>query len=189
MPRWPGATGRFDWRGGRHDRRERTVAGGKPRTDPSCRGVLHLTEGTGGVYASGRAKWRRDGPNGRRRGCRRRATAAAWDRPRRNRSSRGGGTRGRGRRGPWAHPGCVGVLGCGGGGLTATNSWRRCGGRRRRRRHRRVDVGLPRAIARRRRERRLRRIFCPRPICFGIPQSSAVSGGARLGLGHGDGGF
>ena len=77
------------------------------------------------------------------------------------------------------------MLGGGGGGLTATNSWRRCGGRRRRRRHRRVDVGLPGAIARRRRERRLRRRRWRGPIRSWRLESTAVCGGARLGHGHG----
>ena len=56
---------------GGHDRRGATAAGGKPITDPSIHCVLHLTEGTGGIYASRQARWRRDGPNGRREGRRR----------------------------------------------------------------------------------------------------------------------
>ena len=55
-----------------------------------------------------------DGPNGRREGRRRRAAAAARSRSTRVRRTRGKEREGRGLRGPWAHPECVGVLGGGG---------------------------------------------------------------------------
>ena len=183
----PRPTGRFDRRGG-HDRRGRTVAGGKPRTDPSFRGVILLTEGTGGVYASRRARWRKDGPFGRRKRRRRRAAAAALERHRRNRSDRGREREGRGPGGAPAHPENVQLLGGGGEGSTVTESWRRHVGRRRRRRDRRLDLRRPGPIERRRRKKRTRRSFCPGSICSGWPESTAAVGGAHSVHGHGGGG-